>query len=194
MLGRIRHGHRIKLIKFSHNTGLLINGFVTIFRLDKHRGLKLNIKLDRFDANKRGKIMTTKRKKMAISLALALNLQAFTFQPLGAATVGHQAQLSEAEIFVALAGKTLTSGHYTLTLNTDNSFDGFYQGRPIWGNWILSAGAICLDMYTSIHCRTPNVEVGNVTTVRFERSANSRQRLYLQNPHPNLWAQYTVSE
>lgn len=139
--------------------------------------------------------MTYKSKKLAALLAFSLAMQAATFQPLAASAVGYRTLSSEAEVITALAGKTLTSSHYTLKLNADFSFEGSYQGRPMFGKWMfVSTGAICLDMYTSIYCRTPKIMVGDITNVRFERDRNTRNRVYFPNPYPNLWAQYTMSD
>jgi len=139
--------------------------------------------------------MSFKSKKLAALLAFSLAIQAATFQPLAASPASYRTLSSEAEIVSALAGKTLTSRQYTLILNADFSFEGSYQGRPMFGNWMyLSTGAICLDMYTSVHCMTPGIKEGDVTSVRFERNRNTRNRMYFPNPYPNLWVQYTVSD
>ncbi|MCF6306164.1 MAG: hypothetical protein L3J33_12440 [Rhodobacteraceae bacterium] len=139
--------------------------------------------------------MFIKNRKWAAFLALVLTIQAVAFQPLAASPTGYQTFSDEAAIIDALAGKALTSRQYTLTLNADLTFEGLYQGQPMRGRWMFIANSvICLDMYTSVHCRVPMIKSGNVTSIRFEKDSDYRQRMYFPNPYPNLWAQYTVSQ
>jgi len=144
---------------------------------------------------KKGEIMIIKHTTLTASLVLALALQAATVQPLAASDSRFEKVTNESDLLDVLVGKTLTSRDYIFTLNADYSLEGSYEGRPIRGKWMFILNdAICFDFQTSVHCGTPMVNSGDVTSVRFERSAKVRNRLYFSNPYPNLLDQYSVSQ
>ena len=139
--------------------------------------------------------MNIKHTTLTASLALSLALQAASVQPLAASNLRFEKVINEAVLVSALVGKTLNSRDYTFTLNADYSFEGSYQDRPIRGRWMyVSNDAICFDFSSSVHCGTPMINSGDVTSVRFERSAKVRNRLYFSNPYPNLLAEYSISQ
>lgn len=74
-----------------------------------------------------------------------------------------------------LAGKTLTSGDTSITLNRDISMDGTLDGTPVSGSWISTGREVCVTIQrpsalSGTACQRYRVQGDQVTFTRLDGS------------------------